>query len=109
MLSFGYAGMQTQLRLTNTEYSIALTVTYISFIFAEWPSVMFCKKLCVYTSAYNWKYHNERIQAEHALFFDTYSGFHIGLPALCVAWGLVCTFQGFVTSYGGLVAARESS
>lgn len=39
------AGMQTQLRLTNTEYSIALTVTYISFIFAEWPSVMFCKKL----------------------------------------------------------------
>lgn len=35
------------------------------------------------------------------------SGFHRGLPALCVAWGLVCTFQGFVTSYGGLVAARE--
>lgn len=36
-----------------------------------------------------------------------YSGFNIGLPALCVAWGLVCTFQGFVDSYGGLIAARE--
>lgn len=35
------------------------------------------------------------------------SGFNIGLPALCIAWGLVCTFQGFVTSYGGLVAARK--
>lgn len=35
------------------------------------------------------------------------SGFNIGLPALCVAWGLVCTFQGFVTSYGGLIAARK--
>ncbi|KAK9898406.1 MFS general substrate transporter [Cystobasidium minutum MCA 4210] len=72
------AGMQVQLGLTNTEYSLCLTVTYISFIFAEWPSVMFCKKF----------------------------GFNIGLPALCVAWGLVCTFQGFVTSYGGLIAAR---
>lgn len=36
-----------------------------------------------------------------------FSGFNIGLPALCIAWGLVCTFQGFVTSYGGLVAARK--
>lgn len=42
---FCHAGMQTQLGLTNTEYSLCLTITYISFIFAEWPSVMFCKKL----------------------------------------------------------------
>jgi len=72
------AGLQVDLGLSNTEYSIALTVTYISFLFAEWPSVMFCKKI----------------------------GFNYGLPALCVAWGLVCTFQGFVQNYGGLVAAR---
>lgn len=40
-------GLQTDLGLTNTEYSICLTVTYVSFLVAEWPSVMFCKKMRV--------------------------------------------------------------
>jgi hypothetical protein len=34
------------------------------------------------------------------------SGPNILLPALVVAWGLVTTFQGFVNSYSGLLAAR---
>lgn len=38
-----------------------------------------------------------------------HSGFNYGLPLLCVAWGLVCTFQGFVHNYGGLAAARMST
>ena len=80
--------------LTNNEYSIALTVTYISFIFAEWPSVMLCKKMWV------------RQSLSYTLSDTPSSGFNYGLPALCIAWGLVCTFQGFVHNYGGLVAAR---
>jgi hypothetical protein len=35
-----------------------------------------------------------------------YSGPNIMIPALVVSWGLVTTFQGFINSYGGLLAAR---
>lgn len=38
-------GMQKDLRLSNHEYSVGLTITYVSFTVAEWPSVMLCKKL----------------------------------------------------------------
>lgn len=34
------------------------------------------------------------------------SGPHILLPTLVVSWGIVCTFQGFVHNYSGLLAAR---
>lgn len=59
------AGMQTQLGLDNYQYSICLTLTYVAFLLAEWPSVMIAKKF----------------------------GFHRILPLLCVGWGLCCTFQ----------------
>jgi len=72
------AGMQAQLGLTNYQYSICLTLTYIAFLLTEFPLVMLGKKY----------------------------GFNILLPATCVAWGLVCTFQGFVHNYAGLAIAR---
>jgi len=72
------AGMQRQLGLTNYEYSICLTITYITFLLAEFPLVMIAKKY----------------------------GFNRVLPLLCVAWGLVTTFQGFVTGYAGLAVCR---
>ncbi|WRT63133.1 uncharacterized protein IL334_000036 [Kwoniella shivajii] len=34
------------------------------------------------------------------------SGPHLLLPTLVMSWGLVTLFQGFVNSYGGLIAAR---
>lgn len=37
---------------------------------------------------------------------EPFSGPHILLPTLVVSWGLVCTFQGFVHNYSGLLAAR---
>ncbi|RSH90376.1 hypothetical protein EHS25_000981 [Saitozyma podzolica] len=72
------AGLQADLKLSNTQYSIALTVTYVPYIVAELPLTLAIKKI----------------------------GPNILLPALVVAWGLVTTFQGFVNSYSGLLAAR---
>lgn len=36
----------------------------------------------------------------------TSSGPNILIPVLCISWGLVTTFQGFVHNYAGLIAAR---
>ncbi|WWD06422.1 hypothetical protein V865_004512 [Kwoniella europaea PYCC6329] len=72
------AGLQTDLKLTNRQYSIALTVTYVPYIVAELPLTLAMKRV----------------------------GPHILIPTLVVSWGLVTLFQGFVHSYGGLIAAR---
>lgn len=84
------AGLQKDLNMTSTQYSIALTVTYVGtlqwsgadaqvpYIVAELPLTLTIRKV----------------------------GPNILIPALIVAWGLVTTFQGFVTSYHGLLAAR---
>lgn len=37
------AGLQTNLKMTNTQYSIALTVTYVPYIAAELPSNLLLK------------------------------------------------------------------
>ena len=37
------AGLQKDLKLTNKQYSIALTVTYVPYIFAELPSNLLLK------------------------------------------------------------------
>ncbi|WWC67388.1 uncharacterized protein I206_101296 [Kwoniella pini CBS 10737] len=72
------AGLQTDLKLTNRQYSIALTVTYVPYIVAELPLTLAMKRV----------------------------GPHILIPTLVVSWGIVTLFQGFVNSYGGLIAAR---
>lgn len=66
------------LKLTNHQYSIALTVTYVPYIVAELPLTLLIRKV----------------------------GPNILLPVLMVCWGLVTTFQGFVHNYAGLLAAR---
>ncbi|BEJ10861.1 hypothetical protein CspHIS471_0102830 [Cutaneotrichosporon sp. HIS471] len=72
------AGLMTDLKLTNHQYSIALTVTYVPYIVAELPLTLLIRKI----------------------------GPHILMPALMLAWGIVTTFQGFVTNYAGLLACR---
>ncbi|KLT43441.1 MFS general substrate transporter [Cutaneotrichosporon oleaginosum] len=72
------AGLMQDLKLTNHQYSIALTVTYVPYIAAELPLTLLIRKV----------------------------GPHILMPALMLAWGIVTTFQGFVHNYAGLLACR---
>jgi hypothetical protein len=41
------AGMQKDLKMTNFDYSVALTVTYIPYIITELPSNLFLKVDCI--------------------------------------------------------------
>ncbi|EMD35419.1 hypothetical protein CERSUDRAFT_116188 [Gelatoporia subvermispora B] len=72
------AGLQQELKMTNTQYSIALTVTYIPYILVEIPSNLLYKTI----------------------------GPHIMLPTMLSLWGLVCTLQGLVHNYSGLLVCR---
>lgn len=72
------AGMQTSLKISNYQYTIALTMTYVPYIAAEFPSNLLLK----------------------------YVGPRWMLPTMVTIWGLVATMQGVVTSYSGLLACR---
>ncbi|KAG0143246.1 hypothetical protein CROQUDRAFT_66388 [Cronartium quercuum f. sp. fusiforme G11] len=72
------AGLQKGLGLSEFQYSMALTTTYIPYIAAEIPANLFLKKI----------------------------GPHIILPTIVAIWGIITACQGLVTSYAGLVAAR---
>jgi len=60
------AGMQKDLKMSDHDYSVALTVTYVPYIIAELPSNLFLK----------------------------YVGPDRMLPTMVTLWGLVCTMQG---------------
>ncbi|EGN93249.1 hypothetical protein SERLA73DRAFT_189773 [Serpula lacrymans var. lacrymans S7.3] len=72
------AGMQVDLKMSNYEYSVALTVTYVPYIVAEFPSNLLLK----------------------------YVGPDLMLPAMVALWGIVSTLQGVVHNYSGLLACR---
>ncbi|KAJ3910154.1 major facilitator superfamily domain-containing protein [Lentinula edodes] len=72
------AGLQTGLKMTNKQYSIALTVTYVPYIVAELPSNLMLKAV----------------------------GPNLMLPTMLTLWGIVSTLQGIVKSYSGLLACR---
>jgi len=72
------AGLQKDLHLTNAQYSMALTVTFIPYILSEIPSNLLLKIV----------------------------GPNLLLPALLTLWGVVTTVQGVVKSYSGLLACR---
>ncbi|KAF9072300.1 major facilitator superfamily domain-containing protein [Rhodocollybia butyracea] len=72
------AGLQANLRMSNKQYSIALTVTYVPYIVAELPSNLMLKAV----------------------------GPNLMLPTMLTLWGLITTLQGVVTSYSGLLACR---
>jgi MFS family permease len=71
-------GLTEDLKLTGTDFNVALVVFYVPYILVDVPS--------------NWI-------VKH---------FKAGryLPFLITSWGVVSTFLGFTKSYGGLVAAR---
>jgi hypothetical protein len=62
------AGLQTDLKMTNKQYSIALTVTYVPYIAAELPSNLLLKIV----------------------------GPNLMLPTMLTLWGVVTTLQGIV-------------
>ncbi|TFK44565.1 major facilitator superfamily domain-containing protein [Crucibulum laeve] len=72
------AGLQRDLKMTNTQYSIALTVTFIPYILSEIPSNLLLKIV----------------------------GPNLLLPVLLTGWGIVTTLQGVVHSYAGLLVCR---
>ncbi|KAH9485871.1 putative transporter [Psilocybe cubensis] len=72
------AGLQSNLKMTNKQYSIALTVTYVPYIAAELPSNLLLKAV----------------------------GPNLMLPTMLTLWGIVTTLQGVVKSYHGLLACR---
>ncbi|KAN0077099.1 Major facilitator superfamily domain containing protein [Tylopilus felleus] len=71
-------GLQKSLKLSNYEYSVALTVTYVPYIAVEFPSNVLLKRI----------------------------GPNIMLPTMVTIWGVVATLQGIVNNYSGLLACR---
>lgn len=72
------AGLQHDLRLSDHEFSVALTVTFITYVMIKIPATLALKRV----------------------------GARILLPAMSGVWGLVTFCEGFVGNFGGLVAAR---
>ncbi|KAL4257079.1 MFS transporter superfamily protein [Pleurotus pulmonarius] len=72
------AGLQRDLEMTDKQYSMALTVTYIPYIAAELPSNLLLRTV----------------------------GPNFMLPTMLTLWGVVATLQGLVRSYSGLLTAR---
>ncbi|KAK0457496.1 major facilitator superfamily domain-containing protein [Desarmillaria tabescens] len=72
------AGLQHDLQMSNKQYCMALTVTYIPNIAAELPSNLLLRVI----------------------------GPNYLLPTLLISWGVITVLQGVVTSYGGLLVCR---
>lgn len=72
------AGLQKALHMTDYQYSVCVTVLYVPYIFAELPSNLLLRKLTP----------------------------RIVMPTLLTIWGLIVTFQGFITTYPTLVGVR---
>ncbi|KAL2817690.1 major facilitator superfamily domain-containing protein [Aspergillus cavernicola] len=72
------AGLDTDLNLSDYQYKVAITVTYVPYILAELPSNLILKKI----------------------------GPRILLPTLCTAWGLVTILQCKAHNFNGFVACR---
>ncbi|KAI0087632.1 MFS general substrate transporter [Irpex rosettiformis] len=72
------AGLQKDLHMSNYQYSLAITITFLPYIVIELPSNLWLKRI----------------------------GPNIVLPLMALLWGVATTLQGTVTSYGGLIACR---
>jgi MFS family permease len=72
------AGLTTSLHMSTTQFSVALTITYVPYILMELPMNLLMKRL----------------------------GANVTLPVMVVLWGVVCTCQGAVHSYHSLLICR---
>ncbi|KAI0267288.1 MFS general substrate transporter [Gloeopeniophorella convolvens] len=72
------AGLTKSLKMTDHQFSTALTITYVPYIIMELPMNLLMKRL----------------------------GANVTLPIMVILWGMVCACQGAVHSYHGLLACR---
>ncbi|KAF8343835.1 MFS general substrate transporter [Cantharellus anzutake] len=72
------AGLLEDLHMSSYRFSVVLSLFFIPFLLIELISNFFFKRI----------------------------GAQIFIPGLVIAWGIVETFQGFVTSYHGLIICR---
>ncbi|CAL1707464.1 unnamed protein product [Somion occarium] len=72
------AGLQKGLHLTDHQYQVAVTVTFVPYIAAELPSNLLLRRI----------------------------GPRLLMPLLLVIWGAIVTLHGVVSSYTGLVVIR---
>ncbi|SDA02901.1 BZ3500_MvSof-1268-A1-R1_Chr11-1g03208 [Microbotryum saponariae] len=72
------SGLEKELKMSGSQYSIALLVFFVSYVFFETPAVIFVRRL-----------RPSRL-----------------LPAAMLVWAIVMTLMGVVTSFTGLVVAR---
>ncbi|KAF9479974.1 MFS general substrate transporter [Pholiota conissans] len=72
------AGLQKGLGITDRQYSICITITYIPYVLSEIPSNLLMRKI----------------------------GPNIAMPAILTIWGIIVTLQGLVSSFAGLATAR---
>ncbi|ORY76320.1 MFS general substrate transporter [Protomyces lactucae-debilis] len=73
------AGLQTDLKLSNTQYNIALSVLFVSYVSWEIPSNLLLKR---------------------------FSRPSLYLPSIVLAWGIITTLTCLVQNFAGLVACR---
>lgn len=71
-------GMTADIGLRGSQLNTAVSVFYVSYILAEFPSAMLVKRL----------------------------SFHRVIPAITLGWGLVCLFTGFIQGFWSLVLTR---
>ncbi|KAI8947817.1 retrograde regulation protein 2 [Xylaria longipes] len=71
-------GMAQEIHLKGTQFNTAVSVFYIFYILAEFPTSILVKRLR----------------------FDRV------IPAITLCWGLVCLFTGFIRSFGPLIVTR---
>ncbi|KAF9025120.1 major facilitator superfamily domain-containing protein [Rhodocollybia butyracea] len=72
------AGLQKDLGMTDSQYSICITILYVPYICAELPANLLLRKI----------------------------GPRFLMPSLLTLWGLMVALQGLVTSFAGLVVVR---
>ncbi|PAV17565.1 MFS general substrate transporter [Pyrrhoderma noxium] len=72
------AGLQKDLKLTDNQYQICITVLYVTYIATDLPASLLLRKI----------------------------GPNILMPTILILWGLVTALQGLLSSYKGLIAAR---
>ncbi|KAK7034630.1 hypothetical protein VNI00_012272 [Paramarasmius palmivorus] len=89
------AGLQRDLKMTNHQYSVALTVTYVPYIAAELPSNWVLKVWKLYLVIFLADSVNEQAVGPNYM-----------LPTMLSLWGVVTICQGVVKTYGSLLACR---
>ncbi|PPQ82706.1 hypothetical protein CVT25_009403 [Psilocybe cyanescens] len=72
------AGLQKGLHMTDHQYQVAVTITYVPYVLSEIPANLILRRV----------------------------GPNVLIPTLLTVWGVVVIVQGFVTSFHGLAAIR---